>query len=152
MNYHVFNVKPALRVLSLWLWSTETVRVSTAKRLLKEARLQATKRQLASPQKKGGEITEGSSIARNEATVGVSPAKGGETTEESSIASNERQLESPQHLALMSVNYLRSLGHIKRVYNCHRVSTTTISVVNMSIYVHRLCKHCSSRCAVGNLW
>ena len=48
--------------------ATETVGVSTAK---------------------GGETTEGSSIASNEATVEVSTSKGGETTEGSSIASNE---------------------------------------------------------------
>ena len=35
---------------------------------------------------KGGQTTEGSLIASNEATVGVSTAKGGETTEGSSIA------------------------------------------------------------------
>ena len=55
-------------MLSLWLRSTETVGVSTAK---------------------GGETIEGSSIASNEATVGVSKVKEGETTEGSSFASNE---------------------------------------------------------------
>ena len=52
---------------------------------------------------KGGETTEGSSIASNEATVGISMAKGGETTEGSSIASNEATVGVSMILELIEI-------------------------------------------------
>ena len=52
---------------------------------------------------KGGEITEGSSIASNKLTVGVSAAKGGETTEGSSIASNEAAVGVSMILELFEI-------------------------------------------------
>ena len=64
---------------------------------------------------KGGETTEGSSIASNEATVGVSTAKGGETTEGSSIANNEATVGVSMTLELFEITYSHSFYTVSTV-------------------------------------